>query len=233
MKKLLLLILLLINIPSYAQLNKEFPRDIENHHKNDDFSIENKKTQLQLVLFDKSSLNYMAIKHEDLIKDAQDLNQKVFDYFKPIVIERTIQEKNKKGKKITKTIIDEKEAPKGYLLLTKYFFLGKDKPYSLENKPEYKELHDQVYKEAYCNEGICISHIIMGINYFNESFELQSMDIKKFSNSITFKNPSIIHGNYELSQEGVLKIYYFYGINGSILPNDKNVIKKLIEESQK
>lgn len=231
MKKLLLILLLLSNTV-YAQITPNFPKDIERYQKYDDLSLENKKTQLQLVLFDKDLFKKLSLNNNDLILDAQDLNKKVSDFFKPI-IEKVIQEKNKKGKKITKTISEEKETIKGFLLITKYIFLGKDKPYKIENNEDNIDLNNQIYKESQCSEGICVSHIIMGINYFDESLNIKALDIHDFTKKVAFKETSIIHGNYETSQEGILKIYYFYGINGSILEQDKKSIKKLIQESQK
>lgn len=246
MKKTLFLLLLIflnsgcaqnkINPVSEAVSIKKFPKDIVNYQKLEDSILGNSnKTYLQLVLFNRKKLEQLSLNNDDLVNDAEELNVKVNDYFKNLLVEKAPSKKNKKGRIVNKKVVVEKELSKGYLLITKYFFLGKNKPYQLNEKDniDNEDLQIQIAKEAQCNKGVCINHIIMGINYFDENLKIKPLDIQDFSNKLYSKEEIQIHSNYDKSKEGILKIYYFYGVNGLILPIDKPSIKKIIEESQR
>lgn len=210
---------------------KNFPKDIKNYVKIEEVLKNSKNTTLQLVLFDKQKFDKLLLDNNDLINDVEDLNMKIINYFKLKESEKTIKDQKIKKSKNQKKQIEENS--KGYLLITKYFFLGKDKPYELDKNEDNMDLDSQIYKESKCNEGVCIAHIIMGINYFDTKLNIKPLDIDEFSTHISNKEEIIIRGNYEKSQEGVLKVYYIYGINGLILPKEKSLIKNMIEKSQK
>lgn len=228
MKKLLITTLILLSIPSFAQNILTFPDNIHNYQKKENIG---NQTTLQLVLFDKQKFQKLNLSQEDLVLDSDDLTNKISDYFKPIMIDKTIQEKTKKGKKITKTIKEEK-SEKGYLLITKYVFLSKDNPYQLEVNEDNEDLQQQLNKVSQCKEGICTSHIIMGINYFDIDLKIKPLDIKAFTEKLSTKDEKMIRANKN-SETGILKIYYFYGINGTLLPQNKEIIKNLVQESKK
>lgn len=215
MKKLLLS-LLFFAPPVFAQKNVNFPESIENYQKKD-----SNETTLQLVLFDTNKLKNMQLSQQDLIEDANDLSNKIKMFFN--------QEYNVKKVKVDKST----KKNQGFLLITKYIFLGKDKPYTLIDNEDNEDLKKQVYKESQCQDGVCTSHIIMGINYFDTNYKIKPLDVKSFSKVLETKDDKYIKGNYNNSQEGVVKIYYFYGINGSILPKDKQIIKNMIIMSKK
>lgn len=253
MKNLLFSFLLLFNISmcfaeehinkendtsiSIFQLNEKkdniFPNKIKNYNLSEDKLLElsnEKSATLQLILFDKNQLNISAINQNDLIIDTEDLNKKVNEYFTPKIIENKIKKKNKKGKLIEIIQKEESEKTQGILLITKYFFIGKDKPYEINN--EDSDLKEQIYKESQCNDGICLAHIILGINLFDDEFNIKNLDIKDFSKTLNKNDNIMIKSNYNEAENSILKVYYFYGLNGSILPNNKLVIKKLIKDSK-
>lgn len=229
MKKLLFTTFLVLSIPSFAQNILTFPDNIHNYQKKE--GVEN-QTTLQLVLFDKQTFRKLNLNQEDLVLDSDDLTNKISDYFKPVMVNKTVQEKTKKGKKITK-VIQEEKVEKGYLLITKYIFLGKDKYYQLEVNEDNEDLQQQLNKDSQCKDGICTSHIIMGINYFDTEFKIKPLDIKSFIDKLSSKDGKMIRADYQSSEAGILKIYYFYGINGTLLPQNKSIIKNMVQESKK
>lgn len=222
---------------SIFQLNEKkdniFPDKIKNYNLSEDKLLElsnTKSATLQLILFDKSQLNTSAINQNDLNLDTEDLTQKINEYFTPKIIENKVKKKNKKGKLVEIIKKEESEKTQGFLLVTKYFFVGKDKPYEIKNDDDLRE---QIYKESQCNDGICLAHIILGINLFDEELNIKNLDIKDFAKSLNKSDNLIIKSNYNETENSILKVYYFYGLNGSILPNNKLVIKKIIKDSQK
>lgn len=218
MKKLLLS-LLFVAQSALAQNVTNFPQSIVNYQKQS-----SNETTLQLVLFDKQTLQKMHLNTQDLIDDANDLTEKINVFFKSNVSE---------GEKNSKKQLKNSDKPAGYLLITKYIFLGKDKPYTYLDTEENEDLKKQVYNMSECKEGVCTTHIIMGINYFDVDYKIKPLDLKSFAKKIEGKDEKRIRGDYSVSEEGVLKIYYFYGINGQNLPKDKQIIKNMIIMSKK
>lgn len=211
-----------------------FPNKITNYNISNDKLLDlsnSMSATLQLVLFDKSKLIDSAINQQDLIIDAEDLNKKVNEYFTPKLIEKKIKKRNKSGKLVEITQKEESEKTEGILLITKYFFVGKDKPYEIKNEDE--DLKEQVYKESQCNNGVCLAHIILGINLFDDEYNLKNLDIKDFEKTLNKHDNIVLNADYNLAKNSILKVYYFYGINGSILPSNKLLIKKLIKDSQR
>ena len=251
MKKLLLLLLFLTNVSFADELSSEskennsifqienkkeeiFPNKITNYNISNEKLVEQSDSMsatLQLVLFDKSKLIDSAINQQDLIRDAEDLNKKVNEHFTPKLIEKKIKKRNKIGKLVEITQKEESEKTEGILLITKYFFVGKDKPYEITNEDE--ELKEQVYKESRCHDGICLAHIILGINLFDDELNIKNLNIKDFEQTLNKNDNIMLRSDYNLVNNSILKIYYFYGLNGSILPSNKSVIKKIIKDSQK
>ena len=197
-----------------------------------DYGVENKKSNLKFILFKKDKLSFFALNNQDLIDGSNQLNEKIIDYFKPKMIEK-IEKKKQKNGKIVDIVKKELSSPeKGILLISKYFFISKDKPYKLNQEDFDDDLQEQVNKDSICNGGTCITSIIMGINFFDEKLNIKPLDIKDFSQNIASKDNFLIHADYEKTQNGIFVLYYFYEINGAVLNKDKNNLQKILNISR-
>lgn len=218
MNKLLLIVLLCLGNTAFAEKTKKFPQDISGYHKNMQQSVERPtNATIELILFDKKKMDVLSLNNQDLINDTEKLTGSIVDFFKTDEFEK---------------VIDEKEKNKGYLLISKYFFVGKQKPFKIESKADMEKLQSKIEEQSQCKKGFCVSQLIMGINYFNEDLTLKNLDIKSFTEKLKKEDFKFIKVNKKNAKEGVVRVLYFYGINGSVLPKDKNSIKKMIEISR-
>lgn len=143
---------------------------------------------------------------------------------------KKIKKRNKSGKLVEITQ-KESEKTEGILLITENIFVGKDKPYEIINEDE--ELKEQVYKESRCHDGICLAHIILGVNLFDDELNIKNLNIKDFEQTLN-KNDNIILKLIIIRvNNSILKIYYFYGFKWKYITCEQISYKKIIKDSQK
>lgn len=244
MKKIFTIILLLISNQINAQsmiidsvksevkiqIKDDFPDKIKGYNK------KSNQTHLSYVFLNKQKMRNLSLDQLTLVEDADNLSQKVVKYF-----DSQNQDSNKKNNNSLSISSKNKDIKplkynSGYLLITKMFFVGKERPYNIEKFTQDEEIEHfakEVIQNADCSDKICVTNIITGINYYDANYQLKEFDVKEFIKKISIPDNKTVKGVYSFAEEGMLKVYYFYSIGEIDFPKNKEIIKKMIIDSKK